>query len=65
MYEVKNVDANCSLLYTYHRDLYMLIQIPANNNSSIVVLEGDYTTVDFPKTFNAEYINELSNTTLD
>ena len=43
----------------------MLIQIPANNNSSIVVLEGDYTTVDFPKTFNAEYINELSNTTLD
>ena len=43
----------------------MLIQIPANNNSSIVVLEGDYTTVDFSKTFNAEYINELSNTTLD
>lgn len=65
VYEVKNVDANCGLLYTYHRDLYMLIQIPANNNSSIVVLEGDYTTVDFSKTFNAEYINELSNTTLD
>ena len=29
--------------YQFERNLYMLIQIPANNQSSIVILEGDYT----------------------
>ena len=31
-------------LYSRHNDLYMMIQLPKNTTSSIVVLEGDYTS---------------------
>lgn len=37
------VDEQNKLLYDRERDLYLLIQLPISNNSSIVVLEGDYT----------------------
>lgn len=65
VYEVKNTGENCGLLYNYSRDLYLLIQIPINNNSSIVVLEGDYTNCAAKKIFSAEDIESFDNTTLD
>lgn len=34
------------LFQTYEADLYLLIQLPRDNQSSIVVLEGDYTNLD-------------------
>lgn len=54
------------LLQRYQRYLYLLIQVPRNNESSIVVLEGDYTecSVDHiidmsavPGTYKADYRN--------
>lgn len=39
------------------RDLYLLVQLPKNNTSSFVVLEGDYTSVDTYKVFSS-YVNE-------
>lgn len=38
----------------YERDLYLLIQLPIENNSSVVVLEGDYTNAKTEKYFNLE-----------
>lgn len=65
VYEVKNTGDDCGLFYTYHKDLYMLIQVPLNNDSSIVVLEGDYTKCGSKKVFNAQHIEEFNNTLLD
>lgn len=47
-------------LSTYEKDLYMLIQLPNKNHSSVVVLEGDYTNLDSERVFNAEYINKIA-----
>lgn len=44
----------CELFQKYERDLYLLIQIPTENNSSVVVLEGNYTNLDENKHFNIE-----------
>lgn len=40
------------------RDLYLLVQLPKNNTSSFVVLEGDYTSVDAYKVFSSYVIKE-------
>lgn len=42
------------VLQRYERDLYLLIQLPIENNSSVVVLEGDYTNASTEKYFNLE-----------
>lgn len=44
----------------YERYLYLVIQLPSDNHSSIVVLEGDYTDCDAEKTFNIEDIEKVS-----
>ena len=40
----EELDYECELLYHQEDNLYMLIQVPKTNTSSIVVLEGDYRT---------------------
>ena len=44
----------------YEKYLYLFIQLPASNKSSIVVLEGDYTHLESKRIFNAEYIDNIS-----
>ncbi len=48
-------------LQKYEKYLYLLIQIPKDNNSSIVLLEGDYLNVSANHVFNFEKINKLDN----
>ena len=44
-----DVQPHYSMLHTYERYLYLAIQVPVNNNSSIVVIEGDYSNIpQFP-----------------
>lgn len=43
------------LLLNAEKDLYIAIQLPASNESSIVVLEGDYTESNY-----AEYVYDVS-----
>ena len=51
------------------RDLYLLVQLPKNNTSSFVILEGDYTSVDAYKVFssydNEDEPNNISSQTLN
>lgn len=64
IYEVENKNPQTEQFYQrYENKLYMLIQVPVNNYSSIVVLEGDYTDShnDIEKIINVEGIGELSN----
>ena len=46
-YRVETFD---KLMYSQERNLKLLIQLPVNNTSSIVILEGDYTKNDMIKT---------------
>lgn len=48
------------LLSKYERYLYLLIQIPFNNSSSVVVLEGDYTKAGTDDIYSTEKIFELN-----
>lgn len=64
IYELKNQDENTENFYQrYEKNLYLLIQLPIDNYSSIVVLEGDYTNSNYgtKQVINAEYLSELSN----
>lgn len=54
-----NKDAAAQLL-DYEKYLYLCIQIPSTNKSSIVVLEGDYTSVSSRKVVSDEAINLLT-----
>lgn len=45
----------------YEKYLYMLIQIPITNKSSVAVLEGDYTKVGIDNVYNVEGIHRLNN----
>lgn len=47
-------------LQRYENDLYLIIQVPASNDSSIVVLEGDYTATKTTNIFNMSYLRCLS-----
>lgn len=49
---------------SYERHLYLIIQLPSTNTSSIVVLEGDYTNKAV-KVYNAEYIDSISSKQLN
>ena len=51
---------HASILQKYEKYLYLLIQIPKDNNSSIVLLEGDYTDVETIHIFNGEELDNLS-----
>lgn len=45
-------DLDCAYFYQYERDLVLLIQLPVSNDSSIVILEGDYTDTESSKVVN-------------
>ena len=47
------------LLQRYEKYLYLLIQLPNNNESSVVVLEGDYTDISREKIFSLENITKM------
>lgn len=40
---IYRIDTNIGKLHSLQKNLYLLIQVPAANNSSLIVLEGDYT----------------------
>ena len=46
------------LFHRYEKYLYLLIQVPKDNNSALVVLEGDYTEVSVDNVFSNEIIND-------
>lgn len=50
-----------SKMFQYEKYLNMLIQVPISNNSSVVVLEGDYVDAGVDNIFNVEQINKLNN----
>lgn len=52
-------------LYNYENQLYMLIQLPIANQSSVVVLEGDYTNTQSIKIYNYEELNKITAENLD
>ena len=53
-------DENASIIEKYERYLYLLIQIPRTNNSSVVLLEGDYTNVKAENVYSIEGIQEFN-----
>ena len=53
------------LFKQYEDYLYLLIQLPMNNSSSITVLEGDYTELRTKKQYNPEYVENLSDAQLN
>lgn len=53
------------LLQRYEKYLYLLIQLPRDNNSSIVVLEGDYTNLNTDKIFSLENPSMYAESTED
>lgn len=52
-------------IYQYEKFLYLLIQLPINNNSSIVVLEGSYTDLDGIKIISDNGLSEVTNKQLN
>lgn len=48
----------CELFQKYEKNLFLLIQIPTENDSSVVVLEGDYTNLSTDKHFNVECLQQ-------
>lgn len=53
------------LLQRYEKYLYLLIQLPRDNTSSVVVLEGDYTNLSTKKIFSLESIEMKENNIFD
>lgn len=49
---------------SYEKNLYLIIQLPSTNTSSVVVLEGDYTNKS-EKIYNAEYLDSMSSKDLN
>lgn len=58
-------DTDLKMFKSYETYLYMILQIPATNDSTIVVLEGDYTTSGNTNIFSVEGIEELQYYQLD
>lgn len=59
------INNKADIFEKYARYLYLLLQIPASDNSSITVLEGDYLRAESKKVFNVEMIDELPENRLD
>lgn len=58
---VGNVDVTVSEFFQrYESDLYLIIQVPATNDSSIVVLEGDFTSINTTNIFDMQHLKSLS-----
>lgn len=76
-YRINNTGRNAKLLQSFEDCLYLLIQVPTNNTSSFVVLEGDYTSqstsvmdIDYSKhlmpcELDRIYLSKLSLTSLN
>ena len=63
LYELENKISSTEGFYQrYEKDLYLLIQVPNNNYSSLVVLEGDFTNSNnnVEKVINVEELDKLS-----
>lgn len=60
-----NENATSTDLQNYENSLYLVIQLPSSNDSSIVVMEGDYRFGKTEKIFNVEKIDSISNSQLD
>lgn len=54
-----------TLLQRYENDLYLIIQLPINNTSSIVILEGDYTNTNVKKIFNLDNLQQINQARLN
>lgn len=74
LYEVKNTSTNstykesmedCAYFQQYERDLVLLIQLPISNNSSVVILEGDYTDTQSTKVLSNDQLWKLHETELN
>lgn len=52
-------ELDCAYFQQYERNLCLLIQLPVNNNSSIVILEGDYTDTKSKKVVDNTEIWQL------
>lgn len=46
-------------LYNYEKNLYLIIQLPIANQSSIVVLEGDYSDNNIPPIINMGEVDKI------
>lgn len=55
----------CEFLQRYEDYLYLLIQIPTTNNSSLVILEGDYTSTGVKNIVNVPSLTDVSNSQVD
>lgn len=60
-YQIKENSAD---VLKYEKYLYLLIELPKNNDSSIVVLEGDFTLHANQRVSNIEFMNELSDNSI-
>lgn len=47
-------------LQMYEKNLYMIIQLPANVNSSVVILEGDYTNCKLRHVVDINSVSDMS-----
>lgn len=56
---------DCAYFNQYERNLVLLIQLPVNNNSSIVILEGDYTDTRSKKVVNNSDLWQLHDVDLN
>lgn len=62
---VNNTLTKAEFLQRYEDNLYLIIQLPLENNSSIVVLEGDYRTTYIDSVFNINNISQISSDNLN
>lgn len=59
IYETLNQNSDFEKLFQrYENYLYLLIQVPVSNNSSVVVLEGDYLDQNVNKIFNFDGLQD-------
>lgn len=56
---VQYTPTKAEFLSTYENQLYMLIQLPVTNQSSVCILEGDYTDLDSRKIYNYAEISKI------
>ena len=62
-YRIENTDSSNEFrLQQYEKDLYLLIQVSSDNDSSLVVLEGDYTNQNrnIQQVWNIEYADKFT-----